>query len=293
MPTLSWAGDHSQLPPVRRLALYSEPTKGIGSNDWTGYALYRRVCAKNTVCLDRILRTNDEEYIKLQEDVRKGNWTKDHVDAINSRLHARLDDNDNDTTKNPEADYRPSVVIYNKTRFALHNAHMKHVSDSLHELGDQRPIVLDADIPTVPTRRVQTARATRTDWHFWRSQWLPFDQIQPLTTAASWCQLWHLLPPHDQVPCWWPPTIPHTGTTYGTLHRARDAKSTSDMGLRFTRTASRTLQSNGKLGTAMATSRMIPHAIGCTSGAALSSYCPVGDSIPHNVHATCLPAVTS
>ena len=25
--------------------------------------------------------------------------------------------------------------------------------------------------------------------------------IQPLTKAASWCQLWHLLPPHDQVPC--------------------------------------------------------------------------------------------
>ena len=22
-----------------------------------------------------------------------------------------------------------------------------------------------------------------------------------LTTATSWCQLWHLLPPHDQVPC--------------------------------------------------------------------------------------------
>ena len=88
---------------------------------------------------------------------------RDNVDAINSRLHARLDDNDNDTTKNPKADYRPSVVIYNKTRLALHNAHMKHVSDSLHERGDQRPIVLDADIPTVPTRRVQTARATRTE----------------------------------------------------------------------------------------------------------------------------------
>jgi len=98
--------------------------------------LYRRVCAKNIVCLVRILRTNDEEYIKLQEDVRKGNWTKDHVNAINSRLHARLGDKDNGTTKNPEADYRPSVVIYNKTLFALHNAHMKHVSDSLHERGD-------------------------------------------------------------------------------------------------------------------------------------------------------------
>jgi hypothetical protein len=98
------------------------------------------VCAKNTVCLDRILRSNNEEYIKLQEDVRKGNWTKNHVDAINGRLHAQLDDNDNDTTNNPEADYRPSVVVYNKTRFALHNAHMKHVSDALHERGDQRPI---------------------------------------------------------------------------------------------------------------------------------------------------------
>ena len=104
------------------------------------------MCAKNTVCLDRILRSNNEEYIKLQEDVRKGNWTKNHVDAINGRLHAQLDDNDNDTTNNPEADYRPSVVVYNKTRFALHNAHMKHVSDALHERGDQRPILLDADI---------------------------------------------------------------------------------------------------------------------------------------------------
>jgi len=52
-------------------------------------------------------------------------------------------------------------------------------------------------------------------------------------------------------------------------------------------------QSNDKLGTAMATPRMIPHTIGCTSGAALASYCPTGDSIPHNAHVTCLPAVTS
>ena len=73
----------------------------------TGYRLYRKVCSRNTICLSRIMRSKNPEYIELQENVRAGNWSKATLDALNSRYNAPLDlcNNAQDSDENPEADY--------------------------------------------------------------------------------------------------------------------------------------------------------------------------------------------
>jgi hypothetical protein len=105
------------------------------------------------------MRSKNPEYIELQENVRAGNWSKATLDALNSRYNAPLDlcNNAQDSDENPEADYCPTVVINNETRQALYEVHMASISDGLGARGDDRPIVLMAEVSaSSPARKKKT-----------------------------------------------------------------------------------------------------------------------------------------
>jgi hypothetical protein len=140
------AGDHSQLKPVRKAPLYKKPDDTSNEKHMAGYRLYRDICNRNTICLDRVMRSKNPEYIKLQENVRAGNWSKATLDTLNSRHNADLGSSSQDSDKDPEADYCPTVVINNDTRQALYEVHMASISDKLNARNDDRPIVLMAEM---------------------------------------------------------------------------------------------------------------------------------------------------
>ena len=150
------AGDHSQLAPVLKRALYREPKSSNNRQHTRGHQLYRSI--KNTVCLARVMRSKNTDYIKLQEEVRNGDWTDQLREDINSRFEAQLepvDMTDPAVIANREADYCPTVVVHNETRQALYNAHMTIISDTLVQNGGERPILLRAEI--------QSAHPIKTD----------------------------------------------------------------------------------------------------------------------------------
>ena len=113
-----------------------------------GYHIYCKVCSSSTICLSRIMRSKNTEYMNLQEDVRAGNWSQATLDVLNSRYNAPLHpcNNSQGNNKNPEADYCPTIVVNNDTRQALYEAHMASISDGLDARGDDRPIVLLAEV---------------------------------------------------------------------------------------------------------------------------------------------------
>ena len=124
--------------------------------DLKGFRLYRHVCNRNTVCLNRIMRSKNAAYIQLQEDVRVGNWTTKHIDAVNARFNASLapiNFDDPDVRNNSEADYCPIVVVRNSTRQALYDAHMASISDGLQARGEDRPILLLADVSAAKKKK--------------------------------------------------------------------------------------------------------------------------------------------
>jgi len=159
------AGDHSQLKPVRRAPLYKQPDDPTNERHMAGYRLYRKVCSRNTICLGRIMRSKSPEYIELQENVRAGNWSKATLDTLNSRYNAPLNlrDYTQDSDEDPEAGYCPTVVINNATRQTLYEVHMASISDGLDARGDDRPILLMADVSaSSPARKKKTNKMPRT-----------------------------------------------------------------------------------------------------------------------------------
>ena len=105
------------------------------------------------------MRSKNPEYIELQENVRAGNWSKATLDALNSRHNTPLDlcNNGQDSDENPEVDYFPTIVINNETRQALYEVHMASISDGLGARGDDRPIVLMAEMSSLsPARKEKT-----------------------------------------------------------------------------------------------------------------------------------------
>ena len=161
--TLVLAGDPSQLAPVPREPLFKQPTDQTKDTNMNGYRLYRKFCKQGTICLSQVMRSKNLAYVKLQENIRSGNWIKWTVDTMNSRYSAPLAPLDSadsaaDAPPNPEAEYCQTPVVKNTTRQALYEAHMDSVSNDLHERGENRPVVLMAEVSSPQrTAAVQTA----------------------------------------------------------------------------------------------------------------------------------------
>ena len=131
-----------------------------------GFRLYRKVCSRSTVCLNRIMRSKNPEHIELQENVRAGNWSKATLDTLNSRHNAPLDLNNSsrDSNKDPEADYCPNVVIKNETWQTLFEVHMESISDGLNARDDDRPIALMAEVSaSSPARKKKKTKKDVSD----------------------------------------------------------------------------------------------------------------------------------
>ena len=111
------------------------------------------------------MRSKNPEYIELQENVRAGNWSKATLDTLNSRYDAPLGlcNNGQDSDENPEAGYCPAVVINNDTCQALCEVHMASISDGLGARGDDRPIVLMAEVSASSLARKEKTHKNLSD----------------------------------------------------------------------------------------------------------------------------------
>ena len=94
------------------------------------------------------------------------NWSKAAIGTLSSRCSAPLNlrdsnqDPDGDPDGDPEAGY---CVINIATHEALYEAHMASISDGLDARGDDRPILLMAEMSaSSPARKKKTNKEPRT-----------------------------------------------------------------------------------------------------------------------------------
>jgi hypothetical protein len=162
------AGDFFQLPPVKDEVLYTQPkptAKGFRQKT-SAYNLYRTITSTNVVMLDTIMRTDNAEYIGLQENVRLGLWSDAIREQINARYNAPLTNNiPSDVLRQPNNtstpdNYAPIMVVRNDTRQRLYESRMRTLTTMFNLQGTPLPIILTASFTNI-RKRPSRADATR------------------------------------------------------------------------------------------------------------------------------------
>ena len=140
------AGDFCQLPPVGGTYLYVQPNFHNHKRA-DGYNLWRTITNDIVVILNEVQRTKNRDFIALQEKIRQGEWNEDMNTTIRSRVGApiiRPPASESDS-RNPEHDYCPVLVTYNKTRAAIELQRLQAICNSTTQ-DDNLPILLLAEI---------------------------------------------------------------------------------------------------------------------------------------------------
>ena len=158
------AGDFCQLPPVGGKYLYVEP--GLNNHKSAeGYNLWRTITSDIVVILDQVQRTKNQDFIALQQKIRQGEWDEELDTTIRSRVGAQIirplaSESDE---HNPEHNYRPVLVTYNKTRATIELQRLRAICNtSAHD--DDLPILLLATIHT--SRRTKTLTPEEVDFMY-------------------------------------------------------------------------------------------------------------------------------
>ena len=110
------AGDFCQLPPVGGTYIFLRPG-GTSDDSVNGFNLYRAITNDSVVLLNRVQRTDNEEFIELQRKVRLGVWDKATETAFRNREGAVLPPAPQ--KGNTEKNYIPFLVTKNITRYLL------------------------------------------------------------------------------------------------------------------------------------------------------------------------------
>jgi hypothetical protein len=98
-------------------------------------------------------RTKNEDFNKLQTNVRHGIWDTETAQAFKSRELAPLTPAASASSLDgPEADYVPILVTRNRTRAALEFAHLRAISESAKT---------DLDLPIIIFAHMKTKRGAR------------------------------------------------------------------------------------------------------------------------------------
>lgn len=168
MPVVVYSGDFYQLPPVCDQPIYAALKHAAHRN---GHLLFQEATEQNTVVLEKIQRTDDDCYARLQEQVRLGHWIpgpNGNIEAINARFNAPI----GTTEELPADDYVPIIVSKNITRQLQYEAQMKLISTKLAEAECQPPILLNATFQHRKRRGATGVPAdlSREEMHFLQHQ---------------------------------------------------------------------------------------------------------------------------
>jgi hypothetical protein len=164
-----FVGDFYQLPPVLDERLFKNPTAGSSHQTLSGFQLYNYVTSEitgNVVLLDTIMRTENMQYVCLQNKAREGNMTYENEGTIINDacyLAPPTDEENNIIPTLPSPlnikdkvnkipDYKPMVVVRNKTRKKLFESKTKSLSIHYKEHNIPLPIILTAHFSNVRER---------------------------------------------------------------------------------------------------------------------------------------------
>ena len=152
-----FAGDLYQLPPVRASPLFT-PVQNYkvspGGLTLSGHAIWQNELNSCILLQESVRFVQDPTWGKINEEIRQGHWTKEIVDAINTRY---IDDPDErakclrdlllDTS-----DFIPIVVTSNRDRVKYNN-HM--IALSIEKLTPSNKAVRLAAVVKISTRSRQ------------------------------------------------------------------------------------------------------------------------------------------
>jgi hypothetical protein len=162
-----FVGDHFQLPPVLDNKLYSLSKAGDDQRKRDGSKLYYSTVTNeikgNVVLLDTIMRTENAEYVNLQNKARLGTMRYEiEAKKINEECYKAPQTSDTQThiptlpaSPNPTdkdnnmPDYKPMAVVKNETRKKLHDSLMKSLSQHYKENNTDLPIILTGEFSNV------------------------------------------------------------------------------------------------------------------------------------------------
>jgi hypothetical protein len=152
-----FAGDLYQLPPVRASPLFT-PVQNYkvspGGLTLSGHAIWQNELNACILLQESVRFVQDPTWGKINEEIRQGHWTKEIVDAINTRYI----DNPDERAKCLEdllldtSDYIPIVVTSNRDRVKYNN-HM--IALSIEKLPPSNKAVRLAAVVKISTRSCQ------------------------------------------------------------------------------------------------------------------------------------------